>query len=276
MIGQWFIQFDRLLIFNPARWPHRELLSRITALVVVAGVLCLRIYRFDRFPQTWSGAWEFYSHVQTAGGQPLFGPAQIAAIWCAKLLVWLIETGILVGYIAAYTSRSRALSIAQGFMQTGFPIIVAGLPVLITLAPHNPAMPFPTSVSAAGHIGWYLMIMGLIATGGLINLIGLWTMRRAFTIMSEARALIAHGIFRCIRHPLYSGHFIMFLGTLLLRLHTVTVILYILFCCGQVWRARIEECKLEQVFEPYRQYRQKTGMFWPRWKSQGCTHRRNI
>jgi protein-S-isoprenylcysteine O-methyltransferase Ste14 len=82
--------------------------------------------------------------------------------------------------------------------------------------------------------------------------------------MSEARELVVRGIFGYIRHPLYTGHFIMFFGSLLLRLHPVSVILYLLFCVGQVLRARTEERKLMQAFPEYAPYREQTGMFFPR------------
>ena len=82
--------------------------------------------------------------------------------------------------------------------------------------------------------------------------------------MSEARELIVSGIFRYVRHPLYTGHFIMFFGSLLLRLHPVSIGLYLLFCIGQVVRARIEEAKLQRAFPRYEAYRRQTGMFFPR------------
>ena len=101
------------------------------------------------------------------------------------------------------------------------------------------------------------------AFGGTLNLIGLITLRRAFTIMSEARALITHGIFRYIRHPLYTGHLILFFGSMLLRLHVLTVALYMLFAVGQFIRARIEERKLQRSFAEYADYKNRTGMFLP-------------
>lgn len=96
-----------------------------------------------------------------------------------------------------------------------------------------------------------MIIMGLIVFGGTINLIGLITLHRAFTIMSEVRTLISHVIFRFVRHPLYSGHMIMFFGSMLLRLSLPTVLLYLLFLAGQAFRARIGERKLTLVFPDY-------------------------
>ena len=81
--------------------------------------------------------------------------------------------------------------------------------------------------------------------------------------MAEAHELVTGGLFRYVRHPLYSGNFVMFLGRLLLRLHPYALVLYIVFVTGQIHRAQIEECKLQQVFSEYQAYRTVTGMFLP-------------
>ncbi|MEJ2041638.1 MAG: isoprenylcysteine carboxylmethyltransferase family protein, partial [Desulfosarcinaceae bacterium] len=96
------------------------------------------------------------------------------------------------------------------------------------------------------------------------------------TIMAEARELVTGGLFRYVRHPLYSGHFIMFLGSLLLRLHPYTLVLYVVFIIGQIHRAHIEERKLQQVFPEYQPYKSKTGMFFPHvWKNKPRIEKNN-
>ena len=258
----WLKRVDRWIIFEPARWPHRELISRIMALLIILGFLVLRIYQFDDFPQTFDDARVFYAGFKTSTGEALYTQGRIAALWGIRLTVWIIETAIYLGYIASYTSRTRAKSIAAGFMETAFPVMVAGTPVLLSFMPYS--LPRWVPFSSPVHLYFYLGIMALIILGGAINLIGLLTLRRAFTIMSEARELVERGIFSHIRHPLYSGHFIMFFGSLLLRLHPVSIVLYLLFCVGQVVRARIEERKLMQAFPEYAAYKKQTGMFLPR------------
>jgi protein-S-isoprenylcysteine O-methyltransferase Ste14 len=258
----WISRLNQGVLFHPARWPHREGISRLAAVSIVLAFLSIRLYRFDLFPQHYVDAVKFYGTFKTALGQPLYTPSRIALLWWIKLAVWLVETAIYLGYIAAYTSRARAVEIAQGFMETWFPIIVAGIPVLISLMPYS--LPRWAPLTSIRHIYFYVGISGLIFLGGLINLIGLLTLRRAFAIMGEARELITHGIYRYVRHPLYTGHFIMFLGSLLLRLHPVTVGIYVLFCIGQTVRARIEERKLMTAFTEYGSYRKQTGMFFPR------------
>ncbi len=259
--SSWLSRIDRWIVFNPARWPLRELISRTTALAIIAVFLVLRIDQFDRFPQVFDDALRFYRSFTTPTGSVLYSINDIRLIWGIKLGVWIIETAIYLGYIAAYASRARAVSIARGFGEVGFPLLVAGTPILLSFAPYS--LPDWLPVSSPRHMTFYLLIMGLIVVGGTINLIGLITMRRAFTIMSEARALVTHGIFRYLRHPLYTGHMIMFFGSMLLRLHVITVALYMLFVVGQVTRARIEERKLLRSFAEYADYRNRTGMFFP-------------
>lgn len=258
----WLKRVNRWIIFEPARWPHRELVSRLAAMLIIMGFLALRIHQFDRFPQTFDDARRFYAGFRTVDGQLLYTAGQIAALWGIRLAVWMIETAIYLGYIASYAGRVRARSIAAGFMETAFPLIVAGMPVLLSFMPYS--LPRWAPFSSPAHLYFYLGIMALIVVGGGINLIGLLTLRRAFSIMSEARELVVRGIFSHIRHPLYTGHFIMFFGSLLLRLHPVSILLYLLFCVGQFFRAGIEERKLLQAFPEYALYQKRTGMFIPR------------
>ncbi|MGD8835370.1 MAG: isoprenylcysteine carboxylmethyltransferase family protein [Desulfobacteraceae bacterium] len=260
--SNWLKLMDRWIIFDPVRWPHRELISRGTALLIILGFLGLRIYQFDRFPQSFGDARHFYAAFKDSAGLPVYAFGHIAIIWGVKLSVWIVETAIYIGYTISYLSRARAKNIAKGFMETAFPVIIASIPILIAFMPYS--LPRWAPLSSPSHLYFFLAIMALIVTGGVINLIGLLTLRRAFTIMSEARELIVKGIFRRIRHPLYTGHFIMFFGSLLLRLHTVSIIMYLLFCVGQVVRAGIEERKLMQTFPEYKDYQSRTGMFFPR------------
>ena len=259
---KWTVRLDRCLIFNPARWPHRELMSRLAALGIIGVFLWLRIHQFDRFPQYFHDAQNFYARFKTSAGIAVYSELQIELLWAIKLLVWLVETAIYLGYIAAYASRARAVAVASGFMETAFPVIVAGLPVLMAFTPYS--LPRWVPFSSPRHLYFYAGITMLIFAGGLINLIGLIALRRAFSIMSEARELVVGGIFRYIRHPLYTGHFIMFFGSLLLRLNAAAITMYVLFCIGQVIRAGIEERKLLQAFPRYADYRSRTGRFFPR------------
>jgi protein-S-isoprenylcysteine O-methyltransferase Ste14 len=260
--GKWIKAIDELYIFTPSRWPQRELIGRGTALLIIMIFLGWRLYQFNRFPGTYSNAQLFYGAFKAADGGHLYSVLEIAWIWGLKLTAWTIETLIYLGYIASYASRAKAVDIAHGFMETAFPIIIAGTPVIMSLMPYS--LPSWAPYRSGRHAVFYLVIMTIFVTGGMLNLIGLWTLRRAFTIMTEARTLITRGIFGYVRHPLYTGHFIMFFGSMLLRLHWATIGMYLFFFVGQVVRAKLEERKLSTAFPEYAQYKLDTGMFLPR------------
>ena len=271
-------KLNDLPVFDPTRWPQRELIGRLTGTLICAAFIIHRIMRFThytgrippflrRFPE---GLGVSVTHLGAADWHWI--------MWCT---VWVIETGIFAGYILAFTTRTQARSIARGFMEVVFPLSVAALPVIITLTPMNFQRLWPPLLMTVGDrlaahglallspLFWnwepvFFLFLAIVICGGAINLIGLITLRRAFTIMSEAREFIHRGIFKLVRHPLYAGHFVMFFGYLMFHLYGFTILLYLCFLAGQYLRARIEEDKLAEVFPEYEGYRRATGMFFPR------------
>jgi protein-S-isoprenylcysteine O-methyltransferase Ste14 len=71
-----------------------------------------------------------------------------------------------------------------------------------------------------------------------------------------------------MRHPLYFGEGMATAGILIFRLSKINIALTALFIIGQVVRAGIEEKKLMLSFPDYREYKQKTGAFFPRLRAR--------
>jgi protein-S-isoprenylcysteine O-methyltransferase Ste14 len=256
-----FQYFHALPLFDPSRLPHREILSRVCAIVLVLAFLYFKLLSFGEFPGTPDGLAGYFQQQNIRLGAAFFSGRDIHFIWSFKMAIWTLETGILAGYIFAYLFRAPAVSIARGFMEVAFPFIISTIPILISFAPYN----FTDMVSydSGFYMLSYSVSASLILTGGAINLTGLLTLKKAFAIMSEARLLVTIGIFKHVRHPLYLGHIIMFLGSLSMRLHVYTILLYACFVAGQVIRAYKEEEKLSSAFPEYEAYRQATPMFIP-------------
>ena len=261
-LSKFLVGLNYLPIFDPSLWPKRELLSRIAAILIVAVFLFMKFYHYGRFPGSFHSMISFYLSLNKKFSGNLFSAYEINFIWGIRVASWTIETGILLGYIFSYLIRVRAIGIAKGFMEVVFPFIIAGIPILISFAPYNIHERIP--YDSAYHVQYYLGIMSLILAGGTINFISLLTLRRSFAIMSEARKLVTTGIYKSVRHPFYTSHFIMFFGSLCLRLHSYTIAMYAFFVVGQVVRARIEERKLSDTFLEYSKYREKSGMFFPK------------
>jgi protein-S-isoprenylcysteine O-methyltransferase Ste14 len=147
-------------------------------------------------------------------------------------------------------------------MQTLFPLILAGLPFVIVMTDYTYDRWFPER--SRTHLTGLYAIAALLIGAGAINVIGLLTLRPAFTIMSEARVFVRSGLYRVVRHPLYASHFVIYLCYTFLHCHAATLAIYAAFVVGQTLRARIEERKLAAVFPEYEEYRRTTGMFFPR------------
>lgn len=78
--------------------------------------------------------------------------------------------------------------------------------------------------------------------------------------------LITVGIYRYVRHPIYTGILMSTLGYGLYMNSEyklfITLLLFILF----YYKSRYEEQQLQNKFESYRDYKKKTGRFFPRIK----------
>jgi protein-S-isoprenylcysteine O-methyltransferase Ste14 len=256
-----FHNIHHIPFFDLSRLPHREILSRICAVFIVIVFLYFKLNSFAEFPGTPGSLFQFFSKINRHNGTTLFTNSNIQVIWTFRLTIWILETGILCGYIPAYLFRARAVSIAKGFMEVVFPFIISVIPILISFAPYNFTEMVP--YHSEYYLISYSISAAMIVLGGAVNLTGLLTLKKAFAIMSEARHLITIGIYKYVRHPLYLGHMIMFLGSLSMRLHSYTIFMYGCFVAGQIIRAYKEEKKLTEAFPEYEAYQHATPMFIP-------------
>ena len=113
--------------------------------------------------------------------------------------------------------------------------------------------------------GWLLTLStaGLVATH-LVVFWSLLTLRRSFSIFAEARALITHGPYAIVRHPLYATYAAMYILLVLPRISVVAVVASVIGVACEVWRARNEEQVLRGTFPEYDEYASKTPRFIPR------------
>ncbi len=108
--------------------------------------------------------------------------------------------------------------------------------------------------------------IGLIVLGHLIIGIALLQLGKRlspFPSPKDNARLLTGGVFRWMRHPIYTGILSAFLGWSLLvtswDLVALTAALALLFSV----KASYEEKRLSQVFPEYEHYRKKTGKFLP-------------
>lgn len=108
--------------------------------------------------------------------------------------------------------------------------------------------------------------LALAFSGTLLAFLAIYQIRKsvsAFPGPLPETQLVTTGVFKFIRHPIYSGILLAALGYGLysksLYRILITAVLYILF----YFKSRYEEKLLRQKFPEYLKYQQNTGRFWP-------------
>ncbi|HZE98752.1 MAG TPA: isoprenylcysteine carboxylmethyltransferase family protein [Planctomycetota bacterium] len=254
--------------------PRRELLAKIGGCLLVVALIANRILQLPGWPgyvREVRGLHSWFDGLPGAAPAldlearyTAFGYArsQVVTLWSLQLSLWILETGLLLGYALVWVTRPAATSAARGFRETVFPLLLVLLPFGIVTRPYTYPRWIPENASL--HLGGLYAINLLLILAGVLNIVGLAALRKSFAVMAEARVLVLGGPYRWVRHPMYLAHFLIFLCVLLQRFAPLTLGLYMAFVAGQILRARIEERKLAETFPEYGEYRRTTGMFFPK------------
>ena len=98
--------------------------------------------------------------------------------------------------------------------------------------------------------GWYLARKG---------------MKQVFGTRREAPGVISTGVFRIVRHPIYTGALLFYLAAILSTLSLVSAAFWLLILAFYISISRYEERILTEAFgNDYLEYKKKTGMLFPK------------
>ena len=101
--------------------------------------------------------------------------------------------------------------------------------------------------------GWYLARRGL---------------KVVFGTKREQPELINSGVFRIVRHPIYLGAILFYLGSILITLSLASAAFWLLIISFYIVICKYEERILAQEFgNNYLEYKKKTGMLFPKLRS---------
>ena len=126
--------------------------------------------------------------------------------------------------------------------------------------------------AGAGGVKELLMLMGtgMVAAGCAANIYGRFNLGRNWANqirIYQGHTLVQTGMYGIVRHPLYASIILMFYGACLAYRNLAGIIaVSAVFVPFMAYRARQEEKLLIQKFPRYEQYRQRTGMFFPKIK----------
>ena len=113
---------------------------------------------------------------------------------------------------------------------------------------------------------WYFELSPSFILGSIITLTGIviWTwarinIRKSFSILPKAKKLVTTGIYSKIRHPVYVGCILTFLGLSIITNYLLVWISLFLIILMQTLRAKKEEETLIKKFgKRYLAYKKKT------------------
>jgi protein-S-isoprenylcysteine O-methyltransferase Ste14 len=90
-------------------------------------------------------------------------------------------------------------------------------------------------------------------------------MKEVFGTKRDKPELIQTGVFRYLRHPIYTGALLFYLGSILMTLSLASAALWLLIIAFYYYLCRYEERILTEEFgDDYLQYKKKTGMLFPK------------
>ena len=158
----------------------------------------------------------------------------------------------LIVLASATIARARPIGKARGIEPRISALLGTMLPTAIVLFPRY-------ELSATAEV----ISTVLILLGNALSVFVLSQLGRAFSVMAEARQLVASGIYRYLRHPLYLAEEIAVLGIYMQFWSLWTTLLLIVHGAFQVRRMNNEEKFLSEAFADYLRYRKRTKRLIP-------------
>lgn len=168
--------------------------------------------------------------------------------------LWFVETLLFVVLLIAVLGRTAPVDRSRGMREIVVPLVGAVLPFALLIPPPSPAV-------LANRLLFFGALWEMTAATAL-TVAGLWSLRRAFSITVEARALVTTGPYRLVRHPVYLGEILAAAGVAVIRSSPANAFILALFVAVQLFRARWEEEKLARTFPAYRAFAARSRWFW--------------
>lgn len=113
-------------------------------------------------------------------------------------------------------------------------------------------------------VGAFFWITGIIIS--LVSLLALNRNLSAFPTPKKSAELIQSGIYKYIRHPIYSGILFFTFGFSIYSENTLRILIFLLLLILFRFKAAYEEKLLQDKFPNYAAYKKTSGMFLPKMK----------
>jgi protein-S-isoprenylcysteine O-methyltransferase Ste14 len=192
-------------------------------------------------------------------------------MWWAVAL-WIVLYGSFALFLPYYKkSRIKPTGVYMAFV-VAFAIEMFGVPFSLFVLAAITGSYLPEGIFWGHTLGPWIgltgMYLGIASTvlGIALAAIGWKQIHRDYWSKEAGKGrLVTDGLYRYIRHPQYTGFFLVTLGVLLEWTTLPLLALWATLLVVYVRLAKKEETDMEAEFgQAYRDYRASTGMFWPR------------
>ncbi|MBC6934736.1 MAG: isoprenylcysteine carboxylmethyltransferase family protein [Chloroflexi bacterium] len=198
------------------------------------------------------------------------------------VILWIVIFGLFLFFTPFYKKSQRkpasvylAFIIALALEMFGVPLSMYALTWVFGKALPDGVLWGHTLNGLFGDLGLLLSYV-CIGIGAVLIIWGWRDIYKHYWSKEEGRGeLVTQGIYAHIRHPQYTGFWLITLGMLFDWATLPMLIMYPLLLALYYRLARREEADMEAEFgEAYRQYRARTGMFLPKLFGRGKGERK--
>ena len=188
------------------------------------------------------------------------------------VIIWILLYSLVLIFLPFYKrSAIKPKSVYLAFI-IAFALEMFGIPFSLYFAAWAFGINLPegffwghTLINTVGHWGMYIGVVCMV--GGVAMIIAGWSkIYSCYWIKeSEEGELVQTGIYRYIRHPQYSGIFLITFGMMVEWLTIPQLLLWPVILIVYIRLARKEEKQMELEFGiTYLVYKDETGMFFPK------------
>jgi protein-S-isoprenylcysteine O-methyltransferase Ste14 len=178
----------------------------------------------------------------------------VGVIWLVWLIYWFVASGSSKPAQWIETRASRAAHVV--------PLVIAaalvGLPQFVPHVLHGRLLPWSPARSWAG--------VAVLAAGLAFSVWARLHIGRNWSGMvtvKEGHELVRTGPYRYVRHPIYTGIILGFLGTTIAIAQWRSLIALVLAVASLVRKLRLEERRMSETFPEYEAYRRETAALFP-------------
>jgi protein-S-isoprenylcysteine O-methyltransferase Ste14 len=201
-----------------------------------------------------------------------------------EMLFRVILLTVMVGYVVprayyrrkARRSNPQSASFLDGMTESKVRLALMGISglgadMLSILWAIRPAWLAWSSVLLPGWARWIGAAVGAVAVWlGYLSHRTIGINYTPTLKTRESHQLVAHGVYRWVRHPMYTSFFAILAACFLLSANWLIGVLGLVYSLLIVERVSHEERMLLDAFDDdYRQYMQRTGRFLPRLTQRG-------